>query len=161
MYEFGKRRRHRRDALKTVRRTVFFTGFRIPRGKIKKNKPGKTGLVPFRLGDKTDANNKRVHKAIDKNRAPHANCVSRLSTGALRGIRTPDLLVRSQTLYPTELAAQMRVQAIAFHRPNIIPPNAALVNKFLHIFYGLSKFPPPAPEIAAPAPSRLEKTHPQ
>ena len=27
------------------------------------------------------------------------------SCGALQGIRTPDLLVRSQTLYPTELAA--------------------------------------------------------
>ena len=26
--------------------------------------------------------------------------------GALEGIRTPDLLVRSQTLYPTELRAQ-------------------------------------------------------
>lgn len=26
--------------------------------------------------------------------------------GALQGIRTPDLLVRSQTLYPTELRAQ-------------------------------------------------------
>ena len=28
-----------------------------------------------------------------------------LSFGALQGIRTPDLLVRSQTLYPAELAA--------------------------------------------------------
>ena len=28
--------------------------------------------------------------------------------GALEGIRTPDLLVRSQTLYPTELRAQLR-----------------------------------------------------
>lgn len=27
--------------------------------------------------------------------------------GALQGIRTPDLLIRSQALYPTELAAQM------------------------------------------------------
>ena len=27
-------------------------------------------------------------------------------SGALEGIRTPDLLVRSQTLYPTELRAQ-------------------------------------------------------
>ena len=29
--------------------------------------------------------------------------------GALQGIRTPDLLVRSQTLYPAELAAQVTV----------------------------------------------------
>ena len=28
-----------------------------------------------------------------------------LADGALQGIRTPDLLVRSQTLYPAELAA--------------------------------------------------------
>ena len=28
-------------------------------------------------------------------------------SGALEGIRTPDLLVRSQTLYPTELRAQV------------------------------------------------------
>ena len=55
----------------------------------------------------------------------------------------------------------MRVQAIAFNRPNIIPPNGTNVNKFLHIFYGASKIPPSASEIAASAPSRLEKTHPQ
>ena len=30
-----------------------------------------------------------------------------LLLGALQGIRTPDLLVRSQTLYPTELAAHL------------------------------------------------------
>ena len=32
--------------------------------------------------------------------------------GALEGIRTPDLLVRSQTLYPTELRAQARTTLI-------------------------------------------------
>ena len=30
-----------------------------------------------------------------------------LENGALEGIRTPDLLVRSQTLYPTELRAHV------------------------------------------------------
>ena len=35
--------------------------------------------------------------------------------GALEEIRTPDLLIRSQTLYPTELPAQ--VQDIYYHRP--------------------------------------------
>ena len=29
--------------------------------------------------------------------------------GALEGIRTPDLLVRSQTLYPTELRAHVNL----------------------------------------------------
>ena len=32
--------------------------------------------------------------------------------GALEGIRTPDLLVRSQTLYPAELRAQLRTYYI-------------------------------------------------
>ena len=31
--------------------------------------------------------------------------------GALQGIRTPDLLVRSQTLYPTELAAHIHFES--------------------------------------------------
>ena len=33
-----------------------------------------------------------------------------LENGALEGIRTPDLLVRSQTLYPTELRAHVTYQ---------------------------------------------------
>ena len=32
-----------------------------------------------------------------------------LFCGALEGIRTPDLLVRSQTLYPAELQAQISI----------------------------------------------------
>ena len=31
------------------------------------------------------------------------------NSGALEGIRTPDLLVRSQTLYPTELRAHVKL----------------------------------------------------
>ncbi len=34
-----------------------------------------------------------------------------LSRGAPQGTRTPDLLVRSQTLYPAELAAQVAVNS--------------------------------------------------
>ncbi len=34
--------------------------------------------------------------------------------GALQGIRTPDLLVRSQTLYPAELAAQVQFKRLLF-----------------------------------------------
>ena len=34
--------------------------------------------------------------------------------GTLEGIRTPDLLVRSQTLYPTELPARMQKHYCAF-----------------------------------------------
>ena len=54
--------------------------------------------------------------------------------GALQGIRTPDLLVRSQTLYPAELAAQMRFK-YSFDRRNIIPPTAENVNRFFDFFY--------------------------
>ena len=36
------------------------------------------------------------------------------SVGALQGIRTPDLLVRSQTLYPTELAAHL-IAIVYYH----------------------------------------------
>ena len=35
--------------------------------------------------------------------------------GALKKIRTPDLLVRSQTLYPAELSAQLISQSIISH----------------------------------------------
>ena len=35
-----------------------------------------------------------------------------LENGALEGIRTPDLLVRSQTLYPTELRAHVIITNI-------------------------------------------------
>ena len=40
----------------------------------------------------------------------------RLPSGALQGTRTPDLLVRSQSLYPAELAAH-----IVFYDHNILP----------------------------------------
>ncbi len=40
--------------------------------------------------------------------------------GALQGIRTPDLLVRSQTLYPTELAAQINFFTTEFRLPKYI-----------------------------------------
>ncbi|MGN0555310.1 MAG: hypothetical protein ACI4LI_05375, partial [Candidatus Fimenecus sp.] len=45
----------------------------------------------------------------------------------------PDLLVRSQTLYPAELAAQMRLK-YSFDRRNIIPPTAENVNNFFGYF---------------------------
>ena len=35
--------------------------------------------------------------------------------GALEGIRTPDLLVRSQTLYPTELRAHLALKLILYY----------------------------------------------
>ena len=52
---------------------------------------GKTGFEPATPWSQTKCSTKLSHFPI---------------TGALEGIRTPDLLVRSQTLYPTELRAQ-------------------------------------------------------
>ena len=51
---------------------------------------GKTGFEPATTWSQTKCSTKLSH--FPKN-------------GALEGIRTPDLLVRSQTLYPTELRA--------------------------------------------------------
>ena len=53
---------------------------------------GKTGFEPATTWSQTRCSTKLSH-------FPKYN-------GALEGIRTPDLLVRSQTLYPTELRAQ-------------------------------------------------------
>ncbi len=51
--------------------------------------------------------------------------------GALQGIRTPDLLVRSQTLYPAELAAQIGLKAFAFSPPKY---NSTESKKSQHVF---------------------------
>lgn len=53
------------------------------------------------------------------------------SVGALQGIRTPDLLVRSQTLYPAELAAQIGLKAFAFSPPKY---NSTESKKSQHVF---------------------------
>ena len=53
---------------------------------------GKTGFEPATPWSQTKCSTKLSHFPI--------------ISGALEGIRTPDLLVRSQTLYPAELRAQ-------------------------------------------------------
>ena len=53
--------------------------------------------------------------------------------GALEGIRTPDLLVRSQTLYPTELPAHILFHTLA-ERLIIISRHASHVNPFFNFF---------------------------
>ena len=54
---------------------------------------GKTGFEPATPWSQTKCSTKLSHFPL---------------YGALEGIRTPDLLVRSQTLYPTELRAHNR-----------------------------------------------------
>ena len=56
---------------------------------------GKTGFEPATPWSQTRCSTKLSHFPKD---------------GALEGIRTPDLLVRSQTLYPTELRAQNHLE---------------------------------------------------
>ena len=56
---------------------------------------GKTGFEPATPWSQTKCSTKLSHFPI--------------INGALEGIRTPDLLVRSQTLYPTELRAHVCV----------------------------------------------------
>ena len=54
--------------------------------------------------------------------------------GALEGIRTPDLLVRSQTLYPTELPAHILFHTLA-ECLIIISRHASHVNPFFNFFF--------------------------
>ncbi len=49
------------------------------------------------------------HVCLKQTKREVHTCGAYLSFGALQGIRTPDLLVRSQTLYPTELAALIKL----------------------------------------------------
>jgi hypothetical protein len=48
-------------------------------------------------------------RILERKKTPQfrKTAVLRHKNGAPQGIRTPDLLVRSQTLYPTELAARI------------------------------------------------------
>ena len=88
--------------------------------------------------------------------------------GALEEIRTPDLLIRSQTLYPTELPAQ--VQDIYYHRPRGL--STVFAKKFKIFSRSKKRFfcppsgggrraffsaadSPPAPPAPGGAPARL------
>ena len=66
---------------------------------------GKTGFEPATPWSQTRCSTKLSHFPIN---------------GAPEGIRTPDLLVRSQTLYPAELRAQAITQTISNY-VSIIP----------------------------------------
>ena len=54
--------------------------------------------------------------------------------GTAEGIRTPDLLVRSQTLYPTELSAHASFETVV-----ILALFAVVVNIFINLFFTLCK----------------------
>ena len=64
---------------------------------------GKTGFEPATPWSQTKCSTKLSHFPI---------------YGALEGIRTPDLLVRSQTLYPTELRAHIQTIYITQYKSN-------------------------------------------
>ena len=56
------------------------------------------------------------------------------TSGTAEGIRTPDLLVRSQTLYPTELSAHASFETVV-----ILALFAVVVNIFINLFFTLCK----------------------
>ena len=53
--------------------------------------------------------------------------------GTPKGTRTPDLLIRSQSLYPTELPAHTT------HHPDVPAYNSTLCNKMQVFFYNFLK----------------------
>ena len=54
------------------------------------------------------------------------------TSGTAEGIRTPDLLVRSQTLYPTELSAHASFETVV-----ILALFTVVVNIFINLFFTL------------------------
>ncbi len=94
-------------------------------GKLFNSTPGKqsTGLFSVPAFESLRAKEKRLH-----------GCEA-FFLGAPEGIRTPDLLIRSQTLYPAELRAHMRF----LRTVNIIDGNARFVkreNQRKYTFFG-------------------------
>ena len=59
--------------------------------------------------------------------------------GVPRGIRTPDLLVRSQSLYPAELWAHFLLRTVVLTTIAIISHLLQLVKRFFEFFSGFSK----------------------
>ena len=59
--------------------------------------------------------------------------------GVPRGIRTPDLLVRSQSLYPAELWALFLLRTVVLTTIAIISHLLQLVKRFFEFFSGFSK----------------------
>ena len=75
--------------------------------------------------------------AITKNRLEMNIFISSLLTGAPEETRTPDLLIRSQTLYPAELPAL--VHRVCRGTFIIIPPADPNVKHFFKVFCGFCK----------------------
>ncbi len=85
---------------------------------------GKTGFEPATPWSQTKCSTKLSHFPI---------------YGALEGIRTPDLLVRSQTLYPAELRAHSQIFfGHLIPTQLIIPYIFTLVNHFLKFLLTIS-----------------------
>ena len=59
--------------------------------------------------------------------------------GTAEGIRTPDLLVRSQSLYPAELWAHFLLRTVVLTTITIISHLLQLVKRFFEFFSGFSK----------------------
>ena len=55
-----------------------------------------------------------------------------MRSGAPGGIRTPDLLVRSQTLYPAELRARRNANAVPLDYDTAVSTSTALNGNLIH-----------------------------
>ena len=77
--------------------------------------PGRSTFPPLTL---SGFESRAAHKKNNGNRKTIP------VVGALQGIRTPDLLVRSQTLYPTELAAHVLFSRLIYYTtaPTFVNP---------------------------------------
>jgi hypothetical protein len=54
-----------------------------------------------------------------------------MRSGAPGGIRTPDLLVRSQTLYPAELRARRNADSVSLDYDTAVSTSTALNGNFI------------------------------
>ena len=73
-----------------------------------------------------------------KSKSPRNHTISR-TFGTAEGIRTPDLLVRSQSLYPAELWAHFLLRTVVLTTIVIISHLLQLVKRFFEFFSGFSK----------------------
>ena len=89
---------------------------------------GKSDLN-FERRSRNDKSFERVAAPSEKTKNPRNRMIPGKILGAPGGTRTPDLLVRSQTLYPAELLAHR----LFSHSPIIIDDTKILVNPFLKV----------------------------
>ena len=95
--------------------------------------------MPGRLGTCLTAGKPFLKKPMLHNVTQVCFRTSKEILGVPRGIRTPDLLVRSQSLYPAELWAHFLLRTVVLTTIAIISHLLQLVKRFFEFFSGFSK----------------------